>query len=53
MRAIYCGDNLDQLWKLPEACVDLVYINPPFAPSALFNLRMGFFATRGVAYFGL
>ena len=29
-RAIYCGDNLEQLTKLPDACVDLVYIDPPF-----------------------
>jgi len=27
---IYCGDNLDQLGKLPDACVDLIYIDPPF-----------------------
>jgi len=29
-RVIYCGDNLDQLKKLPDACVDLIYIAPPF-----------------------
>jgi DNA modification methylase len=29
-RVIYCGDNLDQLSKLPDACVDLIYIDPPF-----------------------
>lgn len=29
-RVVYCGDNLDQLRKLPEGCVDLVYIDPPF-----------------------
>ena len=29
-RVIYCGDNLDQLKKLPDACVDLIYIDPPF-----------------------
>jgi DNA modification methylase len=29
-RVIYCGDNLEQLRKLPEACVDLIYIDPPF-----------------------
>src|SRR5437870_3869745 len=23
-RVIYCGDNLDQLKKLPDACVDLI-----------------------------
>jgi DNA modification methylase len=27
---IYCGDNLDQPRKLPEKCVDLIYIDPPF-----------------------
>ena len=29
-RVIYCGDNLEQLRKLPNACVDLIYIDPPF-----------------------
>ena len=29
-RVIYCGDNLDQLRKLPDACVDLITIAPPF-----------------------
>src|SRR5436190_1108057 len=29
-RVIYCGDNLEQLRKLPDACVDLIYIDPPF-----------------------
>jgi hypothetical protein len=29
-RVIYCGDNIDQLAKLPDACVDLIYIDPPF-----------------------
>ena len=29
-RVIYCGDNLDQLAKPPDACVDLIYIDPPF-----------------------
>jgi hypothetical protein len=27
-RVIYCGDNLDQLRKLPGGCVDLIYIDP-------------------------
>jgi hypothetical protein len=26
-RVIYCGDNLDQLRKLPEACVDLGHMS--------------------------
>ena len=29
-RIIYCGDCLEQLAKLPDTCVDLVYIDPPF-----------------------
>ncbi len=29
-RVIYCGDCLDQLQKLPDACVDLIYLDPPF-----------------------
>ncbi len=29
-RVIYCGDNLEQLAKLPDAGVDLIYIDPPF-----------------------
>jgi 16S rRNA G966 N2-methylase RsmD len=29
-RVIYCGDNLEQLKKLPNECVDLIYIDPPF-----------------------
>lgn len=28
-RVIYCGDNLEQLDKLPEGCIDLIYIDPP------------------------
>jgi len=29
----YCGDNLEQPAKLPDACVDLIYIDPPFNPN--------------------
>lgn len=29
-RVVYCGDNLEQLAKLPDACVDLIYIAPSF-----------------------
>ena len=29
-RVIYCGDNLDQLARLPAAGVDLISIAPPF-----------------------
>jgi hypothetical protein len=29
-RVVYCSDNLEQLAKLPNAYVDLIYIDPPF-----------------------
>jgi 16S rRNA G966 N2-methylase RsmD len=32
-RVVYCGDpprNLEQLARLPDHCVDLIYIDPPF-----------------------
>ncbi|QHN02925.1 hypothetical protein FTO74_05730 [Granulicella sp. WH15] len=29
-QVVFCGDNLDQLQRLPDTCVDLVYIDPPF-----------------------
>jgi DNA modification methylase len=29
-QVIYCGDNLDELSKLPDSCIDLIYIDPPF-----------------------
>src|SRR5437867_3224219 len=29
-RVIYCGDCLEQLRRLPPACVDLIYLDPPF-----------------------
>ena len=31
-RVIYCGDCLEQLKKLPPACVDLIYIGPLLWP---------------------
>ena len=34
-RVIYCGDNLEQLKKLPENSVDLIYIDPPFTAIAI------------------
>jgi hypothetical protein len=29
-RVVYCGDNLEQPARLPDACVYLIYIDPPF-----------------------
>ena len=31
-RVVYCGDNLEQLAKLPDACVDLIYPAPAGRP---------------------
>ena len=27
---IYCGDNLEHLDRMPDGCIDLIYIDPPF-----------------------
>jgi DNA modification methylase len=40
-RVIYCGDNLDQMRKLPEACIDLVYIDPPFNSNRNYEVFWG------------
>jgi hypothetical protein len=40
-RVIYCGDNLDQLRKLPGACVDLIYIDPPFNSNRNYEVFWG------------
>jgi DNA modification methylase len=38
---IYCGDNLDQLPKIPDACVDLIYIDPPFNSNRNYEVFWG------------
>ncbi len=40
-RVIYCGDNLQQLAKLPDGCVDLVYIDPPFNSNRNYEVFWG------------
>jgi DNA modification methylase len=40
-RIIYCGDCLDQLRKLPPACVDLIYIDPPFNSNRNYEVFWG------------
>ena len=40
-RVIYCGDNLEQLQKLPAACVDLIYIDPPFNSNRNYEVFWG------------
>ncbi len=38
---IYCGDCLDQLRKLPDACIDLIYIDPPFNSNRNYEVFWG------------
>jgi len=40
-RVIYCGDNLDQLKKFPDDCVDLIYIDPPFNSNRNYEVFWG------------
>jgi DNA modification methylase len=40
-RVIYCGDNLDQLKKFPDQCVDLIYIDPPFNSNRNYEVFWG------------
>jgi DNA modification methylase len=40
-RVIYCGDCLDQLKTLPDASVDLIYIDPPFNSNRNYEVFWG------------
>ena len=40
-RVIYCGDCLEQLRKLPDHCVDLIYIDPPFNSNRNYEVFWG------------
>jgi DNA modification methylase len=40
-RVVYCGDNLEQLAKLPDKCVDLIYIDPPFNSNRNYEVFWG------------
>jgi len=40
-RVIYCGDNLEQLGALPDGCVDLIYIDPPFNSNRNYEVFWG------------
>jgi len=37
----YYGDFLDQLRKLPDACIDLIYIDPPFNSNRNYEVFWG------------
>ena len=38
---IWCGDNLSKLRELPDACIDLVYIDPPFNSNRNYEVFWG------------
>ena len=38
---IYCGDCLEQLSRLPDACVNLIYIDPPFNSNRNYEVFWG------------
>jgi len=40
-RVIYCGDNLEQLRKFPDECIDLIYIDPPFNSNRNYEVFWG------------
>ena len=40
-RVTYCGDNLEQLRKLPDGCIDLIYIDPPFNSNRNYEVFWG------------
>jgi hypothetical protein len=40
-RILYCRDCLDQLRRLPDGCVDLTYIDPPFNSSRKYGVFRG------------
>jgi len=40
-RIIYCGDCLDQLRKLPDGCIDLICIDPPFNSNRNYEVFWG------------
>lgn len=40
-QVIYCGDNIDQLRKMPAGFVDLIYIDPPFNSNRNYEVFWG------------
>ena len=45
LRRLYFGDNLDVMATLPDALVDLVYLDPPFKSDEDYNV---FFESEGL-----
>lgn len=40
-RVVYCGDCLEKLRDLPDGCVDLIYIDPPFNSNRNYEVFWG------------
>jgi len=40
-RIVYCGDCIEKLSGLPDACVDLIYIDPPFNSNRNYEVFWG------------
>jgi adenine specific DNA methylase Mod len=40
-RVVWCGDNLEKLKSLPDKCVDLIYIDPPFNSNRNYEVFWG------------
>jgi hypothetical protein len=40
-QTIYCWDNLRELRKFPDECVDLIYIDPPFNSNRNYEVFWG------------
>lgn len=40
-QVIYCGDNLEKLRELPDECIDLIYIDPPFNSNRNYEVFWG------------
>ena len=38
---IYCGDNLEHLGRMPDGCIDLIYIDPPFNSNRNYEVFWG------------
>ena len=39
--ALVCGDNMDTLRELPDECIDLIYLDPPFNSNQFYVAAFG------------
>src|SRR5579859_7029763 len=38
---IFCADNLDRLPEIPDECIDLIYLDPPFFSNRVYEVIWG------------